>query len=536
MKKIIFTLLAMAGIYNNSNAQGFASPAQQWNLPAVLDDYEYRFADTDHVVVDMNGDGKPDLVHTENPATNGVSDVFLNGQQKYWKVYLNNGTGFSATATQWNLPAVLDGYEYRFADTDHVVVDMNGDGKPDLVHTENPATNNTQDPFLNGQQKYWKVYLNTGSGFSATATQWNIPAVSDSYDFRFSDDFHVVADMNGDLKPDFVDTENQATNGESDVFLNGQQKYWKVYLNTGSGFSATATQWNIPAVSDNYDYRFSDYFHVVVDMNGDSKPDFIDTENQATNGESDVFLNGQQKYWKVYLNTGSGFSATATQWNIPAVSDNDDYRFSDDFHVVVDMNGDLKPDFIDTENQATNGESDVFLNGQQKYWKVYLNTGSGFSSTGTQWNIPAVSDNYDYRFSDDFHVVVDMDGDLKPDFIDTENQATNGESDVFLNGQQKYWKVYLNNGSSTVGLEDFTTLANLISIYPNPSNGIFKLELKGELAQDYALEIFNLQGQRVYQASLINFQEIDLSNQANGMYLMKFTDGQSTITKKIIKE
>ncbi|PZR06327.1 MAG: hypothetical protein DI539_24535, partial [Flavobacterium psychrophilum] len=213
MKKIIFSLLAMAGIYSNSNAQGFASPAQQWNLPAVLDDYEHRFADTDHVVVDMNGDGKPDLVHTENPATNGTADTFLNGQQKYWKVYLNTGTGFSATATQWNLPAVLDGYEHRFTDTYHVVVDMNGDGKPDLVHTENPATNGTQDTFLNGQQKYWKVYLNTGSGFSATATQWNLPAVLDDYEHRFADTDHVVVDMNGDLKPDLVHTENPATNG-----------------------------------------------------------------------------------------------------------------------------------------------------------------------------------------------------------------------------------------------------------------------------------------------------------------------------------
>jgi beta-lactamase class D len=464
MKKMIFSLLVIAGFNSNSNAQGFASPSIQWNIPAVLDGYEERFADTDHVVVDMNGDGKPDLVHTENQATESVSDVFLNGQQKYWKVYLNTGSGFSATATQWNIPAVLDGYEERFAYTDHVVVDMNGDGKPDLVHTE-----------------------------------------------------------------------NQATESVSDVFLNGQQKYWKVYLNTGTGFSATSTQWNIPAVLDGDEERFADTFHVVVDMNGDLKPDLIHTENQATETVSDVFLNGQQKYWKVYLNTGTGFSATATQWNIPAVLDGDEHRFADDYHVVADMNGDLKPDLVHTQNPATNGTSDVFLNGQQKYWKVYLNTGSGFSATSTQWNIPVVSDNYEYRFADTYHTVVDMNGDLKPDFIDTENEATNGDSDVFLNGQQRYWKVYLNNGS-TLGTVGFENPANQILIYPNPSNGIFRLELKGELAQDYTCEIFNLQGQRVYQNSLINVQEIDLSNQANGMYFLRFSNGESTFTKKIVKE
>ncbi|MHA3789983.1 T9SS type A sorting domain-containing protein, partial [Flavobacterium hauense] len=249
----------------------------------------------------------------------------------------------------------------------------------------------------------------------------------------------------------------------------------------------------------------------------------------------DPFLNGQQKYWKVYLNNGSGFSATATQWNIPAVLDEYEHRFAYDYHVVVDMNGDSKPDLVHTENPATNNDYDPFLNGQQKYWKVYLSNGSGFSATATQWNIPVVLDEYEHRFAYDYHVVVDMNGDLKPDLIHTENPATNNEYDPFLNGQQKYWKVYLNN-SSTLGTVGFENTANQISIYPNPSNGIFKLELKGELAQDYTLEIFNLQGQRVYQNSLINLQEIDLSNQADGMYLLKFSDGQSTFTKKIVKE
>ncbi|MHA3789811.1 FG-GAP repeat domain-containing protein, partial [Flavobacterium hauense] len=306
MKKIIFSLLAIAGLHTTINAQGFTSPAQQWNIPAVLDGDEHHFADIYHVVVDMNGDGKPDLVHTENPATNNEYDPFLNGQQKYWKVYLNNGTGFSATAIQWNIPAVLDGDEHHFTDDYHTVADMNGDGKPDLIHTENQATNNDYDPFLNGQQKYWKVYLNNGTGFSATATQWNIPAVLDDYEHRFAYEYHVVVDMNGDGKPDLVHTKNPATNNDYDPFLNGQQKYWKVYLNNGSGFSATATQWNIPIVLDEYEHRFAYDYHVVVDMNGDGKPDLIHTENPATNNDYDPFLNGQQKYWKVYLNNGSG--------------------------------------------------------------------------------------------------------------------------------------------------------------------------------------------------------------------------------------
>lgn len=533
MKKTIFALLAIAGLTSNSNAQGFTSPALQWNIPAILDFDEYRLADSYHTVIDMNGDGKPDLIDSENQATEGDSDVFLNGQQKYWKVYLNNGTGFNATSIQWNLPAVLDTDEYSVSAVFHQVIDMNGDGKPDLVDTENQATNGESDVFLNGQQKYWKVYLNNGAGFNPTAVQWNLPAILDTEEYTIAAAFHTVIDMNGDGKPDLVDSENQATNGEADVFLNGQQKYWKVYLNTGTGFSPTATQWNIPAVLDSDEYRVSYTLHVVIDMNGDGKPDLVDSENEATNGDADVFVNGQQRYWKVYLNNGSGFNAASIQWNIPAVLDTDEYQVSYTLHAVIDFNGDGKPDLIDSENEATNGTADTFLNGQQKYWKVYTNNGAGFNAASVQWNIPATLDSDEYQVSYTLHTVIDMNGDLKPDLVDTENEATNGESDVFLNGQQKYWKVYLNN-APTLETVRFET-SDDITVYPNPSSGKFHLAVDGSTTI-YTIEIYNLQGQKVFANSTENTQTIDLSAQASGMYFLKLSDGQSTVTKKLIRQ
>ena len=248
----------------------------------------------------MNGDGKPDLVDSENSATENESDVFYNGSQKYWKVYLNTGSGFSPTAIQWNIPATLDTYEDYVNYNNHEVIDMNGDGKPDLVDSEDEATSGAQI-FFNGNQKYWKVYLNTGSGFSTTAIQWNMPAVLDTYEEQVNYTLHAVIDMNGDGKPDLVDSENSATENESDVFYNGSQKYWKVYLSTGSGFSPTAIQWNIPATLDTYEDYVNYNNHVVIDMNGDGKPDLVDSEDEATSG-AQIFFNGNQKYWKVYLN------------------------------------------------------------------------------------------------------------------------------------------------------------------------------------------------------------------------------------------
>ena len=532
MKKTIFALMAIAGFCNNSNAQGFTSPALQWNIPAVLDDNEYRLASSFHTVIDMNGDGLPDLIDSENQATNGDLDVFFNGQQKYWKVYLSTGVGFSPTSIQWNLPAVLDTDEYSVSAVFHQVIDMNGDRLPDLVDTENHATNGDLDVFFNGQQKYWKVYLNNGAGFNATAIQWNIPAVLDDDEYRLADAFHTVIDMNGDGKPDLIDSENQATNGELDVFFNGQQKYWKVYLNTGTGFSPTAVQWNIPAVLDNDEYRVSYTLHTVIDMDGDGKPDLVDTENEATNNNPDVFYNGQQKYWKFYKNNGAGFNTTATQWNIPAVLDNDEYMIASNLHTVIDMDGDGKPDLIDSENEATNNNPDVFYNGQQKYWKVYKNNGNGFNLSPLQWNIPAVLDSDEYMVSYTLHTVIDMNGDLKPDLVDTENEATNNNPDVFFNGQQKYWKVYLNGSNLAT---DAFNIANAVSIYPNPFNGKFELAIN-DAGADFTIEIYNTNGQLVLQRDAAALQTIDLSEQATGLYLVKIANGQTSITKKIVKQ
>ena len=529
MKKIILPLFALL-VWSESHAQGFTSPPLQWNIPIVTDDSDYRTSADYHQLIDMNGDGKIDLVDTENEATESTYDVFMNGSQKYWKVYLGNGTSFSPTAIQWNIPASSDWYEFRMSYEYHNVIDVNGDNKPDFVDTENQATESTYDVFLNGSQKYWKVYLNTGSGFSATATQWNIPASSDWYEFRMSYEYHNVIDMNGDNKPDFVDTENEATESSFDVFLNGSQKYWKVYLNTGSGFSPTPIQWNIPASSDWYEFRMSYEYHNVIDMNGDLKPDFVDTENQATESTFDVFLNGSQKYWKVFLNNGSGFSATATQWNIPMMSDFSEFRLASEYHTVIDMDGDRKPEFVDTENHATESTYDVFVTGGQKHWKVYANNGSGFQAAATQWNIPMVSDASDYRLTYDYHTVVDMNGDLKPEFIDSENEAIESSYQVFLNGSQKYWKVYLNN-SPALGTDVMTQRG--FAIYPNPASDTFSIRHEGDIA---SISIFNLTGARVKMVTE-NSGIVDISDLRNGMYIVEVTDSEGLVsTQKLIKQ
>jgi hypothetical protein len=74
---------------------------------------------------------------------------------------------------------------------------------------------------------------------------------------------------------------------------------------------------------------------------------------------------------------------------------------------------------------------------------------------------------------------------------------------------------------------------NLISIYPNPSAGIFTVKTDNENID--RIEIFNMLGEKVFDAEIINSQgEIDLSDQANGIYFIRMKTKTKTFTQKII--
>jgi len=74
------------------------------------------------------------------------------------------------------------------------------------------------------------------------------------------------------------------------------------------------------------------------------------------------------------------------------------------------------------------------------------------------------------------------------------------------------------------------------TIAPNPSSGRFECEWYGlPSSSDFTLEIYNLQGEKIYHAVLKSKKsEIDLNDQESGMYFMKIHDGQFSRTKKIV--
>ena len=79
---------------------------------------------------------------------------------------------------------------------------------------------------------------------------------------------------------------------------------------------------------------------------------------------------------------------------------------------------------------------------------------------------------------------------------------------------------------------------NAILIYPTPSYGKINIEMKHEIdVKNSILSIYTIQGKLILQEFPIkNISEIDLTEFAKGVYILKLNTFDNTFFSKIIKE
>jgi hypothetical protein len=85
----------------------------------------------------------------------------------------------------------------------------------------------------------------------------------------------------------------------------------------------------------------------------------------------------------------------------------------------------------------------------------------------------------------------------------------------------------------------YTSTGNPVTISPNPSNGSFQLQFLFNSADNTAVVIYDMIGQRVYEQQLGNYSgyfsgQIDAVNLASGIYVLKVIHGGSTYENKIL--
>lgn len=544
-----------------------------------LEDMDGDFDDNgsnNWTTMDMNGDSMLDLVITSENNT-----VFGFGVKPYWKVHLNTGTRFSPAALIWEVPDVglenvginkHSGVATKSGEETWSTVDINGDGRPDLVLTSffNP-TGNKNTPFDQGSNSKWKVYLNTGTQFSSTSIDWAVPTSGDvKTGISYLEGQHTFSggnkwttmDVDGDKKPDLV---FMARASSLKYIVNGQgiAPYWEVYINKGTGFDDTAIQWSVPegghasygfnGKEGSYDLTGGNGWF-TSDMNGDSKPDLVVSSYYKKNFGLIVFGVTGSPYWKVYMNTGSGFSSQETNWDVPkGGEDNRGFHTfkghgvaaSDNSWNFMDLDGDNKPELIVTTKYKTASIEEVFGHGATPYWNVYKNMGNRFSDYPLKWNVPDVGtsngliDLSGKGVSTGSHGwnVVDMNGDAKPELVLTSLKGSVGGHAVYGVTSQPYWRLYYNNGKVLSIQSDLGADKSALNLYPNPTNALCHLEWENNI-KDGNIVVMDVHGVVLFKQSGVGGTSftLDLNYLSYGVYFVQLIDGNSIIQSKLIKE
>lgn len=73
-------------------------------------------------------------------------------------------------------------------------------------------------------------------------------------------------------------------------------------------------------------------------------------------------------------------------------------------------------------------------------------------------------------------------------------------------------------------------------LYPNPSNGVFFLELDQDMPAQYDVKVVNLIGHTVAQQKVTNHERVrfDLNNVPKGVYFVHINDGKGKLIRRIV--
>src|SRR5437016_2737494 len=324
------------------------------------------------VVGDVNGDGKPDLL---------VGNIYMgNGNYSRGSVglLLGNGDGTFLGPVSFD-----SGGEYAYG---VAVGDINGDGKLDLFVANFCADSTCASGGV-------AVFLGKGDGSFQPVVTYGSGGL-DSYSV-------AVGDVNEDGKPDLLVANyysadgNYYSNGTVGVLLGNGDGTFQAAVSYGSGGSGPVSL-------------------AVGDVNGDGKPDVVVANQCAssdcTNGTVGVlFGKGNSTFGRVVSYESGGYQAS--------------------WVAVADVSGDGRPDLLvanqcASSNNCANGTIGVLLQNADGSFQTAVSYPSGGY--------------YAYSLG-----VSDVNGDAKPDLVVANQCATNSSCANGIVG------VLLGNGDGT---------------------------------------------------------------------------------------
>ena len=306
-------------------------------------------------LIDVNGDGRADLVWQDVPRGQGSLRVECSSNP--WKVYLNNGSGWDYTPTYITPIINTNGGPCNVnLQTQSVLnfADVNNDGFPDFVVMAN-------DGFSGGI--VYATFLNNHiNGWSDASGSWPINLTGAPTDwapqFGSNVDFTRLVDVNNDSLPDILVTvrDTHPFNNGSIVYPSKPGQFIYLLRNVGHGWVydptfKTPSQVRAPGkVSypasdpyrvtwhendlDNFNIPPTTRYNQVLDINGDGLPDLLaeGTEVYLSDGtqwvDSPFYSSALQRYLTTpsslgFIPSSSPFGNNAYEALIPMDVDGD---------------------------------------------------------------------------------------------------------------------------------------------------------------------------------------------------------------------
>jgi predicted SpoU family rRNA methylase len=354
-------------------------------------------------IADVNGDGIPDLI-VANMCTDG-SDCNSGSVA----VLLGNGDGTFQPAVNYD-----SGGSYA---SSLAVADLNGDGKPDIVVTNQCQGNIGDGCYVNSggflvlSNGTVGVLLGNGDGTFQSAVAYAPNSGSAPYSVS-------VGDLNGDGQPDLVVVSSSAFITES-----GGSDTVSVLLGNGDGTFQTAM---VYGTGGHYAYDAA-----IGDLNGDGKPDLV-IANVCASGACGNGTAG------VLLGNGDGTFQTAISYS--AGPGGNAFTLADLALADIDGDGNLDVVFANysaSGTQGADGSVGILLGNGDGTFQSPVSFDAGYAVTSI--------------------TVADLNGDKRPD-VAVVNIAQNS------NGADGGISILLNQTQQA----KLSTVTTLVSI-PDPS-------------------------------------------------------------------
>lgn len=211
-------------------------------------------------------------------------------------------------------------------------------------------------------------------------------------------------------------------------------------VDCGSGFSNAPRQWSLPFSLEDAP-GLASRSHVVMDLTGDGIIDLLVYEPSIM-PTPDARIG--RAYWLVYEGGAAGFADIPLRFTLPFSLEEIDAvgEWSNENFLIMDLTGDRRPDFVVNRPEGDpSGDARI----SRAWWVVYPNTGTGFSTEPTRFALPYPLD-ADWQsaaVASRHHVVMSLDADALPDFIEHRNgEAPTSEPRL----GSAFWHLYPHTG------------------------------------------------------------------------------------------